>query len=493
MGRQTMNGLPLRVILSITLFIMLSRTALAQTRPIEWKVQIVREEIGILYDGVQLVLDDQGQAHIFYSGGENLSLVDAWDRYLIYYYSPDRPEHGSRDIIMAPATDTSRPGVILFDADYDFAKDRITVLWAYERQLFFSTVATQKATDPHAWSTSKITSDALVASSAIDSAGGIHIVYGTLSEGKLEYVASINGGAQWTAPVVLYSLDTSSPIAFSRMKIIVDPGGRFYLTWSEAWPAGEKSIWGPHAVRYSRFRPEIGTLENPETVMEISPTTVDYLNVNLGPNGELIRTWSRGAGSTPGRYEQWSSDGITWSAPAPILLPESGLGGYNHVFWDSQGQAYQISTGQDNETLRIALRVYALTGNGWLKQATPQSCEFADVEVFRGNRVDVVCRTNGGVAFLRGTMDAEPLPEPTPPPVRLTPIPIASPTGNLAAAQSVPMPAIASSRAPLDGMSGGRPAAPMNNLLALILGGLAALTVIAVAFARQLQRSLRRR
>lgn len=406
---------------------------------IQWMRQAIPSSHGIHYDNSQLVLDDAGNAHIFFSGPK-----DDRDRDLIFYYFPNGDDDPV-DILIARHSVWS--GVSLFDAVFDSATGELLLLWSdgWGQNLYLSSALVDEAQNPHHWITRSLVPDVIRASLLIDTNGRYHIVYALYRTGVLEYISSSDAGTSWTTPVTLHTLQSTDDSAFSRVRLVLDGDGYLHLTWSES-QLNDNDVWQSRLIWYQLLDPSVPDLViREEVVWNIGRTrAVDYLSVSVGPDGQLIRVWSMGAGSVPGRYQQWSYGG-EWSQPEPILDGESGLGGYNYVFWDSQGTSYQLSSGQmpDASGANIQLRLYKQENNRWVLQQELGFSEFCHMALHRGYQVHIACRTGASVIYLVGELPVEPLPDISHPASQPKIIwrPTTDVTNTLASTAAIPIPA----------------------------------------------------
>lgn len=378
---------------------------------IEWNIQLIPQAIDFHYDNSQIVLDAVGEVHIFFTGSKDTS-----DRNYIYYVTPS---NAAEPIDVLAAENQIWSGITLFDAVFDHHTNRLVVLWTdgWGERLHVSHALVGQGHNAHNWVTETITVDVISASMVVDPTGRLHVVYGTFSSGILEYITSSDLGLTWSAPVTLYRVADSANATIWHVRLIADPNGILHVTWSENQP-NSKNVWVPSSVWYITVDPADDVVPSvAENVFDRGwDGTTDYLTVAVTPGGQMIRTWNLGAGSSPGRYQQWHSQN-NWQPMQAILMPESGLGGYSRLFWDSVGNGYLVSVAQipTSAGIKIRLSLYSQHNDVWILEGDLYECEFPDIAVYRGNQVHLICRSPRGIAYMTGDIAVAPLPiSPTP-------------------------------------------------------------------------------
>lgn len=378
---------------------------------------------------VQLAFDLKGTMHIAYThpASGTQEPTDP-DRFGVYYntltenhwstpnmilYSPFRIPNNLDDVPMEHAA-----GVMALE--YDVFRDRLVVLWGESSTLFVSSSPLAEAFSANQWQTQAvIQGSALSGSLVIDRRGYYHVVFGDRDRG-LFYRQSYDGGESWTDSSVLYPVNPLQA-AIGVNKLSIDENDGLIVTWEENWAANN---WNPMVVWYGKIDSETQTFINYKELMRSEgENTVAWPNISFGPESIQVITWSRGVGSLDGRYEQWSYDGgATWQEPKQFFSDERGRAGFSYVVWDSQGQAYLLSTGQtrvSSAELRYAVR----NGDVWSSPTQiDEVCEFISLALYRGQNLHVICQGRGSDTVLRmkhwlTILPGEPLPLPTLPPI----------------------------------------------------------------------------
>ncbi|MBD3390316.1 DUF11 domain-containing protein [Candidatus Micrarchaeota archaeon] len=306
-------------------------------------------------------MDDSGRYWVFYARGDTCTQRNGCDpdndAYMIYYkYSDDGGTTWSPPVLLNKARPTN-----FNQRDLSAFEDESGTIWVFAssgdsgtcRALFYYTTDDGGATwsDAAGVALEGIANDSNCApvsgtrmghSHLFYSNGLIHLVYQSSGGSKIYYSSSNDSGANWSAPIEVYSSGHYVPKILEssgQLYIVTAKGadGQIWLanssddgaTWSTKQIAGSNSAWGD-------WDPTISRLPDSKLLVVWAP--------NIGSDGQQLKqvyssddgaTWSDARDITAGRYGS-----AEWWDYWPDILP----GTNNYFFFssehDSTGTAY---------------------------------------------------------------------------------------------------------------------------------------------------------
>ncbi len=369
----------------------------------------------------KLVCDQYDNVHLFYGALPEPGLPAD-----IYY----RTDAGNAWSEPANIIAVQEPVAIRFDAVISPDTDMFHLIWMnawINGQLYYSHAPLASASDPRAWSTPRPLANQVSNASntgnatiAIDSAGVIHIVYGTYDQTftqlAVQHITSSNGGQTWSLPTTVYSIATPIPS---------DIGARVTID-------GQDRIHVAITMRSQEYglASELGYMQSTDggqswsAYQKISDKSTSFqglstLAVYTFGDNEVHLTWH-----DPRRLHQWSFDGgRTWNGPIEMIGLGAAFGGPNALTKDSAGELYMVTATGDG--------VYSASFDG-TQWGLPEPIDDRsidphgqDIATCQGNQLHVAYYDRTGdtrVWYSTRSVNAPhrdrlPIPKPTPMPV----------------------------------------------------------------------------
>ena len=281
------------------------------------------------FSDIPLLLCDRYQnIHAFWFERENA-------RSLIFYRTDQGGTFSQPNDILVTHDGTELSGFISH-------QNEAYLLWTnyVNGSLFFSHATLSAAGSPLAWSI-PLTIASAVDSGTIteDAAGNLHILYFASSSEALTHeiyhITSIDMGANWSLPNIVYSEDTAVAAA-GNVTAVSDQTGRLHLAWQvRSYAYGVLS-----ELLYTRSLDQGQSWSHPVLLAksDTRPGVAAPAVFAFG-NDEIHLTYD-----TPDRMHQWSTDGgATWSKPELIMdLNGAAFGGANQLVKDSMGTLHAV-------------------------------------------------------------------------------------------------------------------------------------------------------
>jgi hypothetical protein len=293
----------------------------------------------------KLLCDPYGNVHLIYG-----SLPAPGYPADIYY----RTDAGNTWSEPADVIAVKQPVAIRFDAAISPQTNTLHLIWLsawINGQLYYSQVPLGEAGDPRAWSTPRPLASQVSnanntgnATIAVDSAGNLHIVYGTYDETftqlAVQHIVSRDNGQTWSQPVTIYSVATPIPSDIGA-RLALDEKDRIHVAIT---------------VRSQEYglASEVGYLQSPDdgrtwgAYRKVSDKSTSFqglstLAVYTFGDNEVHLTWH-----DPRRLHQWSTDGgQTWTEPIEMMGLGAAFGGPNALTKDSVGNLYMVTATGD--------------------------------------------------------------------------------------------------------------------------------------------------
>lgn len=297
--------------------------------------------------------------------------------------------------------------------------------------LWFTTSGARQTASVASWTTpARITRDEEgdYADLAVDSHGVIHLIWMERSADAwtLEYAHSTDGGATWSKPV---ALDETGDVWPYRAHLQVDRSDRLHVVWELAYPSDADVPPGTTRAAVYAVSTDSGrswtTTMFPSAIPPDPPVFAGIPGpqqpaIGVDGNGNVLLVY-REYGSDRILYRR-SSDGVAWTAPAPLPGVAKGIDRPYDVYdlaTDSAGHVHLVMVAEPTHSNVPSLLHSEWNGHGWgLPTAiatSPPYPEYPKIAIGQGNRLHVVWfdgdratidRTPIGISYSTALTDA---------------------------------------------------------------------------------------
>lgn len=324
----------------------------------------------------------------------NLTADTMGNLHLLYLNRPEGAKETAINYMMWNGIDWSPPVDALLDPESQHMvylqstldnSGVMHVVW-FGYALRYASAPVSQASSPRAWSLPKTIASsqgnpAIVAGSD----QGLYVAYAD-NNGTIAVLRSKDGGATWSAPMVVAQVSTPQTLA-NDLYITQDELGRLHIGWTEyELPEG----WPPQATFYTQSTDSGQSWATPQLVAEAN---YGQMGIGIDRNNGVHLVWRSTIGGD-GTFHKWSDDGgLTWSEPdrsadrggfsgSPTFATDT-LGRLHYVLgrtYYTMWEAGQLSPYQDLRTHSIA--------------ASISYGEAAVLDIVNGNHVHVVYITD---------------------------------------------------------------------------------------------------
>jgi hypothetical protein len=289
-----------------------------------------------------LLLNPDGSP-ILDSRGNQINYLTGWGTALYYTRWDGKMWLPPVDILI------SSEGYMMYPEAVVDPRGTLHLVWigGFTRQakLYYSRAPASKADLAQEWSKPVPLAEPLVqayymVNIAVDSEGGLHILYFLIGNAPGVYVInSFDGGDTWSDPILLYNINSSTgeDEGASTMKILADQAGRLHATWTRYDISGNGKD-----ILYSQSRDQGKTWTEPldVAVWQLGLYEVDWLSVGV-IGDEIHLVWE--GGERAYLNERISTDGgLTWGKPHQILANLVGENGFADMVTDSANQMHML-------------------------------------------------------------------------------------------------------------------------------------------------------
>ena len=318
----------------------------AQTSPFDWSnpEQITQSQEAI--SEPDLVADQSGRVHLFWApfSSESQSL----------YYSQFTSIGWTDPVDIFTADQIGGPSAVVDSLGI------IHLIWNGDNTVYYSQATVDEAHSAVSWTTPIAIDNSnkhgriLTATNSPGEPDKLYIVYAGLSGSGPQFVASEDGGANWSEPVTI-SLTESSNTSADYVAGAISSDGTIHIVWTEfKLPQG----WPPLGVYYSHSNDDGQTWSRP---LQMASGNYDQINIAVFGDSVVHVAWN-GAAGTGGRYHRWSQDGGDNWATTNVVVP-IGVGGTEgppQLAVDSLGTLHLVTTYDQ----RVWYSYFQSTGGG---------------------------------------------------------------------------------------------------------------------------------
>jgi hypothetical protein len=211
--------------------------------------------------------------------------------------------------------------------------------------VMYSRVISSNAYSPEAWSKPIVLVEPTLyayypVDIAVDTHGGLHILYSKLGENPGAYIInSSDGGNTWSDPIQIYSTQDLSGVTegVGPVQLISDQKNRLHATWTRYGSDGNGK-----AIYYSRSSDLGNTWSRPFEVARWQPGWYETDWLSAGVVGDEVHLIWEG-GQIAYQNERISKDGgQTWGENQFILQNLVGENGYANLVVDSADQLHML-------------------------------------------------------------------------------------------------------------------------------------------------------
>jgi hypothetical protein len=215
-----------------------------------------------------------------------------------------------------------------------------------QASLYYSRAVAGKADSAQAWQRPMVLAEKILyayypADIAVDSTGGLHVMYSIVGVVPGIYViSSYNGGVSWSSPVEVFrTYDTEGTLeGASPLRLISGSDGRLVATWTKFGADGNGK-----GVYFSQSLDNGETWSKPIQVAAWQAGWYEVDWISAGISGKEIHLVWEGNSSVAALFERISYDGgQTWGESTQILPTLVGENGFADLVADSANKLHLL-------------------------------------------------------------------------------------------------------------------------------------------------------